>query len=202
MASLIFEVLASAELKKKPKPSTLKPLDFSTTIRAPKSYLRTRAYQDGIAEQVVELFSEFYVLYTKSVAFPELAIPTIVMVKRFMKKSKNAKLNTALHLLLTKLEANSKFVQEKRSTIDFAPDRRADVEKFLKETEWMSTPLGAYVVSQRKVREEKRRMLEDSLREERKRQKEDEGGEDGMSDDGEDDGSGASAFEGSDSDEE
>lgn len=198
--------MTSAELKKKPKPSTLRPLDFSTTIRAPKSYLRTRAYQDGIAEQVVELFSEFYVLYSKSVAFPELAIPTIVMVKRFMKKSKNAKFNTALHLLINKLEANSKFVQEKRSAIDFAPDRRAEVEKFLKETEWESTPLGAYVVSQRKVGEEKRRMLEDSLREERKRQKEGEGSEgegedDAMSDDEEEDGSGASAFEGSDDDE-
>jgi len=124
-------------------------------------------YQDGLAEQVVELFSEFYVLYSKSVAFPELAIPTIVMIKRFMKKSKNAKFNSALHLLVAKLEANSKFIEEKRSRIDFAPSNKAEVEKFLKETEWEVTPLGAYVVSQRKVRGEKRKMLEESLKEER-----------------------------------
>jgi len=167
IAPLIFEVLSSTEIKKKPKPSTLKPLDFSVSIRAPKSYLRTRVYQDGLAEQVVELFSEFYVLYSKSVAFPELAIPTIVMIKRFMKKSKNAKFNSALHLLVAKLEANSKFIEEKRSRIDFAPSNKAEVEKFLKETEWEVTPLGAYVVSQRKVRGEKRKMLEESLKEER-----------------------------------
>jgi nucleolar complex protein 2 len=124
-------------------------------------------YQDGLAEQVVELFSEFYVLYSKSVAFPELAIPTIVMIKRFMKKSKNARFNSALHLLVAKLEANSKFIEEKRSRIDFAPSKKAEVEKFLKETEWEVTPLGAYVVSQRKVRGEKRKMLEESLKEER-----------------------------------
>lgn len=198
--------MASAELKKKPKPSTLKPMDFSITIRASKSYLRTRTYQDGLAEQIVELFSEFYVLYSKSVAFPELAIPTIVMVKRFMKKSRNAKFNSSLHLLVSKLEANAMFIQEKRGAIDFAPGRKTDVEKFLKETEWEQTPLGAYVVSQRKVREEKRRMLEESMKEERERdqkQREERDREEEadvvMSDDGEsDEGEGFSDFEGTD----
>ncbi|CCX30737.1 Noc2p family-domain-containing protein [Pyronema domesticum] len=172
IAPLIFEVLASAELKKKPKPATLKPIDFSITIRAAKSYLSTRVYIDGVAEQIVELFSEFYVLYSKSVAFPELAIPTIVMIKRFMKKNKNTKFNTQLHLLVQKLEANSKFIQEKRANLDFAPGRKAEVERFLKDMDWESTPLGAYVVSQRKVREEKRRMLEEALKEEERKRKE------------------------------
>jgi nucleolar complex protein 2 len=163
-------------------------LDFTVTIRAPKSYLRTRVYQDGLAEQVVELFSEFYVLYSKSIALPELAIPTIVLIKRFVKKSKNAKFNSALHLLVTKLEANSKFIQEKRQSIDFAPGRKTQVDLFLKDMEWEATPLGAYVVSQRKVREEKRRLLEEAMKEEReKREKEkaEESDDVVMSDDGE-----------------
>ena len=57
-------------------------------------------------------------------------------------------------MLITKLEANAKFIQEKRQAVDFAPGRRAGVDTFLRETEWENTPLGAYVVSQRKVREE------------------------------------------------
>ncbi|RPB16387.1 Noc2-domain-containing protein [Morchella conica CCBAS932] len=174
LSPLIFEVLSSAELKKKPKPSTLKPLDFSTTIRAPKSYLRSRTYQDGICEQVVELLSEFYVLHAKSIAFPELAIPAIVLAKRAVKKSKNAKLNNALAVLVAKLEANSKYVQERRSGVEFSPDRVAEAEAFLREVEWERTPLGAYVVSQRKVREEKMKMLEESMKEERARGREEE----------------------------
>lgn len=173
LAPLIFEVLASAELKKKPKPSTLKPLDFTTNIRAPKSYLRTKTYQDGVGEQVVELLAEFYVLYSKSIAFPELVIPTIVLTKRTMKKSKNSKLNNALAVLVGKLEANSKWVQERRSKVEFAPDKLVEVEGFCKEVEWEKTPLGGYVVSQRKVREEKQKMLEESAREERGREKAD-----------------------------
>ncbi|TGZ81849.1 Noc2-domain-containing protein [Ascodesmis nigricans] len=173
LASLIFEVLSSNEIKSRAKPSTLKPLDFATNIRAPKSYLKTRTYQDGIGEQVVELFSEFYVLYSKSVAFPELAIPTIVQLKRFMKKSQNGKLNGTLQLLVNKLEHNSKWIEEKRSGVEFAPNKREQVDAFLKDVDWETTPLGQYVVSQRKVREEKRRLLEESLREEKEREKRD-----------------------------
>src|SRR5205814_407056 len=52
LASSLLEVLNSAEMRKPPKPSTLKPLDFSVCIRVPKAYLRTRIYQDGIGEEV------------------------------------------------------------------------------------------------------------------------------------------------------
>lgn len=188
LASVIFEVLSSSEIKSKPKPTTLRPLDFATNIRAPKSYLKTRTYQDGIGEQIVELFSEYYVLYSKSVAFPELVIPTIVQLKRFMKKSKNGKLNGALQLLVAKLDQNSKWIEEKRSHIEFAPTRRDEVDAFLKDVDWETTPLGQYVVSQRKVREEKRKMLEEALKQEKEREEKDrraeEEEEEAMQDDG------------------
>ena len=75
LASSLLEVLTSAEMRKPPKSSTLKPLDFNTAIRAPKSYLRSRIYQDGVGEQVAELLSEFFVLWSKHIAFPELVRP-------------------------------------------------------------------------------------------------------------------------------
>lgn len=90
-----------------------------------------------------------------------------------MKKSQNGKLNGTLQLLVGKLEQNSKWIEEKRSGVDFAPNRKEEVEAFLKDVEWETTPLGAYVVSQRKVREEKRRLLEESLREENERARRD-----------------------------
>lgn len=125
----------------------------------------------------MELMMEFYVLHTKSIAFPELAIPMIVLTKRHMKKSKNAKLNGALQTLVAKLEANSRYVQERRSQVEFAPEKLGEAESFLKEVEWEGTPLGAYVVSQRRVREERARMLEESMKEEREREGSEEGSE-------------------------
>ncbi|KAK8180834.1 Noc2p family-domain-containing protein [Phyllosticta citribraziliensis] len=179
VAPALLEVLNSAEMKKPPKPSTLKALDFATSTRAAKSYLRTRVYQDGVGEQVGELLSEFFVLWAKNIAFPELALPVIVMLKRWLKDvgnktsgNKNGKVNTVIGLVVQKLEANSRWIEERRSKVDFAPNNRAGVEGFLKETEWEKTPLGAYVATQRKLREQKEKLLEQGRREEEKKKKE------------------------------
>lgn len=179
LASALLEVLNSAEMKKPPKPSTLKSLDFASNYKAQKSYLRTRVYQDGVGEQVAELLSEFFVLWSTSIAFPELALPVIVMLKRWLKDAnnktsgnKNNKINSGFLLLIQKLEANARFIEEKRAKVDFAPNDRAGVEGFLKGFEWEKTPLGAFVAGQRKQREEKARLLEEARRVEDKKRKE------------------------------
>jgi nucleolar complex protein 2 len=182
-------------MKKPPKSSTLKPLDFAVAYKAPKSYLRTRVYQDGVGEQVVELLSEFFVLWSRSIAFPEFALPVVISLKRWLKESrkpgkgnKNGKMASSLVLLVQKLEANAKFVEEKRAKVDFAPKDRSQVDGFLKDLEWERTPVGAFVVSQRKLRAERQKLVEQSRKEEaKKRQEEKEalaGGE-GSDDEGE-----------------
>lgn len=178
LASALLEVLNSTEMKKSPKPSTLKSLDFSINYKAQKSYLRTRIYQDGVGEQVSELLSEFFVLWSTSIAFPELELPVIVMLKRWLKEvskknsgNKNNKVNSMIILLIQKLEANSKWIEERRAKVDFAPNNRTGVDGFLKGYEWEKTPLGAFVVGQRKQREEKARLLEEGRREEERKRK-------------------------------
>ena len=179
LAAALLEVLSSAEMKKPPKPSTLKPIDFTANIRVPTSYLKTRVYQDGIGEQVTELFSEFFTLWCKSIAFPELFVPVSVMIKRWLKTAssnstgnKNAKVNQGLLLLVQKCEANSKWVEERRNKVTFAPKDRAEVEAFLKDVEWQDTPLGAFVVSQRKLREQRTKTLDAGRKEDERKKNE------------------------------
>lgn len=169
LAPALYEVLNSAEMRKSPKPATLKPLDFSTSIRAPKSYLRTRTYQDGVGEQTVELLGEYFVMWSKSIAFPELSLAVTVMVKRWLKDvnsrnpgqgNRNQKVNTSVQLLVQKLEANAKWIEERRAKVDFAPNDRRGVEGFLRDVDWTKTPLGAFVEGQRKVRDEKARVAD------------------------------------------
>ncbi|KAK1767066.1 putative nucleolar complex protein 2 protein [Phialemonium atrogriseum] len=181
LASVLLEVLNSAEMKKPPKSSTLKQLDFNVAYKAPKSYLRTRVYQDGVGDQVVELLSEYFVLWSTNIAFPEFALPVTVMLKRWMKDArsrsagnKNGKLVSSLVLLVQKLEANAKFIEERRARVDFAPRDRNQVDAFLKDFEWEKTPLGAFVVSQRTLRAEKQKMMEDARKEDERKRKEDE----------------------------
>ncbi|KAL2871829.1 mRNA-binding ribosome synthesis protein NOC2 [Aspergillus lucknowensis] len=191
LASSLLEPLNLSELRKPPKSSTLRPLDFNTAIRAPKSYLRTRVYQEGVGEQVAELLSEFFVLWTKHIAFPELSVPIVVALKRWLKQAssrssgnKNHKMNQGILLLAQKVESNARWIEERRAGVSYAPRNRAEVESFLKDVEWETTPLGAFVKVQRKLREEKAALLEESRQEEeRRRRQEREGGDDVVMDD-------------------
>ena len=166
LSAALLEVLNSPEMKKPAKAATLRPLDFTSNIRASTSYLKTRVYQDGVGEQVVELFAEFFVLWAKSIAFPELQLPVTVMLKRWLKTAskpsgnKNAKLNQAILLLVQKSETNARWVEERRNKVNFAPKDRAEVEAFLKDVAWDDTPLGAYVLTQRKQKEDRQRVIE------------------------------------------
>ncbi|RYP03827.1 hypothetical protein DL764_004877 [Monosporascus ibericus] len=183
LASALLEVLNSAEMRKSPKAATLKALDFHVAYKAPKSYLRTRIYQDGVGEQVVELFGEYFVLWAKNIAFPEFALPVIIMLKRWLKQTgkkggaggnNNAKLRSALIVLVQKLEANAKFVEDRRAKVDFAPKDRSQVDAFLGDLEWEKTPLGAYVVGQRKAAAERQKLVEAARREDERKRKEEE----------------------------
>ncbi|KAI1098184.1 Noc2p family protein [Jackrogersella minutella] len=181
LASALLEVLNSAEMRKSPKQSTIKPLDFHIAYKAPKSYLRTRIYQDGVGEQVVELFSEYFVLWSTNIAFPEFALPVVIMVKRWLKQSRkkiggnnNNKVRAGLVLLVQKLEANAKFIEGKRAKVDFSPRDRSQVDAFLKDFDWEKTPVGAYVVAQRKAGAEKAKMLEQARKEDERKRKEEE----------------------------
>lgn len=181
LASPLLEVLTSAEMKKAPKAASLKPFDFATSYKAPKSYLRTRVFQDGVGEQLVELLGEYFFLWATSIAFPELALPVIIQLKRWLKQArnkntgnKNVKLATQVILLVQKLEANGKFIEEKRAKVDFAPRDRTQVEAFLRDFDLAKTPLGAYVVGQRKARAERAKLLEEARREDDRKRRQDE----------------------------
>lgn len=188
LAPSLLEVLNSPDLTKPPKPSTLKPLDFNTALRAPKSYLRTRVYQDALGAQITELLGEFFAIWAKHIAFPELALPPTVLLKRWLKSAtsapsrsnpkstatnskgkgnKNSKLNSYLSLLVGKLESNARYIESHRRNVTFGPSDRAGVEGFLRDTNTEETPLGAFVAGERRRREERERVVaEGRVREE------------------------------------
>lgn len=188
---LLQEILNSTTLTRNPKNTNLTAFDFEHNIKANSAYLGTRVYQQGVCEQFVELTGEFFVLYSKSISFPELATPVTISLRRYIKQSKNVKFNKQLSNLVEKLNQNAKFIEQKRANVEFGPTNRVEVNRFLQDLSWEKTPLGAYVVVQRDVKEEKMRILRESLAEEdeeRKRAKEAKiDGESADEDDGDDD---------------
>ncbi|KKF97355.1 Nucleolar complex protein 2 [Ceratocystis platani] len=181
VAPALLEVLNSAEMRKPPKASTQKPLDFAVNYKASKAYQKTRVYQDGLGEQVAELLGEFFGLWATNIAFPELALPIVIQIKRWLKQvgkktggNRNAKVANGLVILVRKIEANARFIEEKRGKIEFAPKDRTQVDAFLRDFEWENTPLGAYIAVQRKLKVEKDKMMEQARKDEEAKRKEDE----------------------------
>lgn len=168
---LILEIMTSSLFKKPAKNVALPAFDFEHNIRANQQYLATKIYQDGVCEQFIDLSAEFFVLYCKSAAFPELITPPVITLRRFLRKSKLIKFNKQLQQLVEKLSANASLIVDKRSKILYGPSNKVEVRMFMKDTKWESTPLGQYVVVHRRTREEKLRLLKEAVLEEEEAKK-------------------------------
>lgn len=181
LAPFMLEVLDSSEIssnkngrRKGSANSSLKPLDWAYYVRAPSAYPHTRIYADGLIEEVSHLLLEFLTISSTSIAFPELSIPISVALKKHLRKSssKNQKLASALRQLCERIDANSSFIQTKRASVEFSPADRTQVDSFLADLRETSktdekytppTPLGTFLKLQRKIRDQKRDLLEKSL---------------------------------------
>lgn len=64
---------------------------------------------------------------------------------------------------MEKLEGNAKWIEERREKIEFAPNKRDKVERFLQGEEAGNTPLGAHLRLQKKMRDAKRATLEKAV---------------------------------------
>ncbi|CAR28744.1 ZYRO0F11022p [Zygosaccharomyces rouxii] len=169
---LLLEILNSnAFTKMSKKKESLEAFDFEHNIKCNKQYLGTRTYQEGLAEQFVDILGEYFVLYCKSVSFPELATPAIIALRRYIKTSKNPKYSKQLSNVVEKLNQNSSYIEQKRSKVEFSPSNKVEVARFLSDVPWEKTPLGAYIVIQREVKEERARILRESLEEEQEEEK-------------------------------
>ncbi|KAI8050474.1 Noc2p family-domain-containing protein [Syncephalis plumigaleata] len=157
---LIFEMLESTEMRRKPNPSTLKPLDLSVLIKAPKEYLHTRVYQEVLMERACEYLFDYYEGHALSIAFPELAIPATVQLRRMNKRIQSVKLIKQSQSLVEKLEQQSRYIEDKRSSIDYSPSQISKAHTFLAGTPIHSTPLGAHVASMRKIKEQRQQILQ------------------------------------------
>ncbi|WFD18190.1 Nucleolar Complex 2 protein [Malassezia caprae] len=161
LAPLVLEVWESPEFQRKAKGATLKPLDLDTTFRAPAAYVRTRIYGDQLAEEFGFVMLEFLASQAAHIAFPELAIPITVQMRRLLKGSPSVRLSETLRPLLDKIQQNSTWVSQQRAQFEFAPDDQRQVDAFLDKAQGRTdAPLQQALRLARKVREQKRRLLE------------------------------------------
>ncbi|KAG9320265.1 hypothetical protein KVV02_001184, partial [Mortierella alpina] len=170
LAPFLFEVLEGGEMKRPGRKGTMKPLEWDLGFKCSNDYKGSRVYQDGTGEQVYELMTEYYALFSTSISFPELVIPAIVQLKRFIKKSSLVKLTKQFAGLVDKLEQNSRFVEMERNKADFSPSDAAGVSGFLRDQDKDKTPLGSYWKGVRRSVMAKRKMVEEARKDRAERE--------------------------------
>ncbi|KAJ7619529.1 Noc2-domain-containing protein [Roridomyces roridus] len=152
----------------RPKSSTLKPLDLEVQIRAPQQYLKTRVYAECLIEESVFLLAEWLTSGSVhgSVAFPEIVVPVVVMLRKSIKAAKTGGSSTKdlglVKGLLERIEESARWVEEKRKTVVLVPSKLEPVREWEERltASLEDSPLGKYVKVQRKTRERKQKLVE------------------------------------------
>lgn len=164
----------------RPKSSTLRPLDFEAHIRTPQQYLKTRVYAEGLAEESAFVLAQWLasVPVQGSIAFPELVVPLVVVLRKALKASKNAggdagtgkskgKKGSAsgkdvalVKGLVERIEDSARWVEERRKGVGFGPAMTGKVEAWEAAVKVEEAPLGKYTKVLQKTREKRRALVE------------------------------------------
>ncbi|TPX30998.1 hypothetical protein SmJEL517_g05559 [Synchytrium microbalum] len=159
LASVMLEIFEMSDVRGKGRPSTIKPMSFALSITIPKAYLGTRPYQSDVIDETVDLLFEYYCNSAKSISFPEIAIPSILHLRRLVKSMNNIQNKKTIQTLIEKLEENIKFIEKHRSVVDFGPNDSANVDAFLSELDPSASPLYKHTLSRRKIKDAQQAIL-------------------------------------------
>lgn len=123
IAAYVFEMFDSVEVGKLGVPSSNKPFDFTSNVRAPQGYIGTRVYQTGVIEQCVEVLYDWFGLLACTISFPETVLPAILHLKKYVKGTpgRNVVFNKQVSGLVDKLCQNRDFILGIRANVDFSP---------------------------------------------------------------------------------
>lgn len=131
-ASLVLSALESNEFLRKPKSSEKIP-EFSGVLKLSKSHLRTKGFQDVTIDLAVEALLEHYVIFSNSIAFPELIFPVCHRLKHLIKTSNVFKLCKDMKAVVEKLQSHGETMRLLRNQVTFSPKDIENVKQWEEE---------------------------------------------------------------------
>jgi nucleolar complex protein 2 len=137
-------------------------------IRTPQQYLRTRIYHEALVEEAIYVLAEWLSSSSihQSIAFPEIVVGIVVMLRKNLKAAKNSrsagKEVGSVKALVERVEETAKWMEEKRKGVAFGPGRHEAVGSWEAERsgDIGESPLSKYVKMLRKAKEKKRALME------------------------------------------
>ncbi|KAK6164243.1 hypothetical protein DH2020_001107 [Rehmannia glutinosa] len=159
---ILLDMLEIKELRRPPTGGVGKAVDLFSILKVSKSTLKTRAFQEACVFSVVEELAEHLAQWSYSVAFLELSFVPSVRLRNFCKSTKVDRFRKEMRRLIRQIEANSDFVNKKRTTISFLPNDPAAASFLEDEKKSGASPLSQYVATLRQRAQERNDALTES----------------------------------------
>uniref|UniRef100_A0A5B7C525 Nucleolar complex protein 2 homolog n=1 Tax=Davidia involucrata TaxID=16924 RepID=A0A5B7C525_DAVIN len=128
VASLMLDVLEYKIGKEGGKPG--KAFNFSSILKLPKQWLKSRDFQEECVYSAIELLSTHFAQWSYHISFPELATIPLIRLRKFQDITSES-LRRVVKRLIDQVELNVEFVQKKRDEVAFSPNDDQSVESFL-----------------------------------------------------------------------
>jgi len=148
VAAPLLELLSDAwatSAARRGQPSTGRPQTFAHLLLAPEKLQNQHSFSVMLLQQVHLQLAQFLSSFSRSPAFPEVLLPVLVVLRRFVKQSRLPEAVQRFRTLIDRAIQTSKLIEAERSTLSFGPGTAQESQLLLRREGLRALPIEIYV---------------------------------------------------------